>query len=99
VAKEEARGTIRGTKRRDILIQQQDEASASALINRQEFAQKRESFDILNQSILVIHEKQHANLIASQDRKVKSDKHLNELETQHLKDEVRVSLAKKFRIT
>jgi hypothetical protein len=68
------------------------------LISRQEFAQKRESFDILNQSILDIHEKQRRNLIASQERKLKSDKALNDLESQHLKDEVRVSMAKKFRI-
>jgi hypothetical protein len=68
------------------------------LISRQEFAQKRESFDILNQSILDIHAKQHINLIASHERKLQSDKSLNALESQHLKDEVRVSMAKKFRI-
>jgi hypothetical protein len=68
------------------------------LISRQEFAQKRESFDVLNQSILEIHLKQQGNILASQERKLKSDKALNELESQHLKDEVRVSMAKKFRI-
>lgn len=98
LAKKEARATIRGTKRRDILIQQQDHASASALINRQVFAQKREAFDMLYQNILEIHAKQIRNLTTSQERKLETDKTLNDLEFQHLKDEVRRSMAKTFRI-
>lgn len=97
LAKKQTRATVRGTKRRDILIQQQDEASATALRNREEFAQKRAAFDTLNINITEIHEKQRKNLINAQERKLKSDKSLNEYETRHLKPEIRSTIAKKFR--
>ncbi|KAI8910931.1 adenylate and guanylate cyclase catalytic domain-containing protein [Gorgonomyces haynaldii] len=98
LAKKQARATIRATKRRDLLIQRQDIAAAVAMRNRELFVGKRVAFDLLMAHIEDTHEKQRKNLIASQERRLKYDKMLNELENRHLKEEIRANIAKKFHV-
>jgi elongation factor P--beta-lysine ligase len=57
-AKKQVRATIRATKKRDTLIDQQEAAAASALCNREAFAQKRKAFDLLTNHMSEIHDKQ-----------------------------------------
>lgn len=58
----QARTTIRGTKRRDMLIQQQHASTAAASCNHVAFTQKRAEFDLLTMHMSEVHEKQRKNL-------------------------------------
>lgn len=98
LAKKQARLAIRGTKRRDTVIQRQNASAAAAARNRDTFAAKRSAFDLLISHIDILHEKQRKNLIRAQDRRLQYDKSLNELETKHLKEEIRNTIAKKFHV-
>lgn len=47
--------TMRGTKRRDMLIRQQDASAAAASRNRVAFGQKRADFDLLTMHMAQVH--------------------------------------------
>jgi hypothetical protein len=98
IAKKQARSTIRGTKRRDNLIQQQEYAAAQEARNREAFVSKRAIFDMLISHMEETHEKQHSSLVASQDRRLQYEKQLSDLECRHLKEEVRNTNSKKFHV-
>ncbi|KAJ3369356.1 hypothetical protein HDU91_007277 [Kappamyces sp. JEL0680] len=97
-AKKEARKTIRASKRRDQIIQQQ-QASADAVARiRDIISEKRAAFDATTQHMYSTHEKQRTNLLQSQDRRFANEKLLVDLETRHLKEEVRSTIMKKFQV-
>jgi hypothetical protein len=97
-AKLYSRQTIRSTKRRDKLIQQQEASAAAALRNKDLFNTKRNCFDLQIAHMTEIHQKQLKNLAASQERHLQYEKTLNDLENRHLKEEVRNTVTKKFHV-
>ena len=97
-AKREARKSIRGSKRRDQLIQQQKMSADAAARIRETISEKRAGFDALTQHMYEIHEKQRRNLAQAQERRSANEKLLVDLETRHLKEEVRGALLKKFQV-
>jgi hypothetical protein len=97
-AKREARLTIRASKKRDQIIQQQDQASVAAYRVRETISERRNAYDLSTQQMTEIHEKQRKNLVQAQDRRFQNEKLLVDLETRHLKEEVRSALMKKFQV-
>lgn len=97
-AKRDARKSIRSSKRRDQLIQQQKASADAAARIRETIGEKRSGFDALTQYMYDNHEKQRKNLVHSQERKDANEKLLVDLETRHLKEEVRGALMKKFQV-
>ena len=83
--KREARKSIRASKKRDQIIQQQERAAHAAARIRESITEKRIAFDALTQHLYTIHDKQRKNLIHSQERKFANEKLLVDLETRHLK--------------
>ncbi|KAL2916361.1 hypothetical protein HK105_204117 [Polyrhizophydium stewartii] len=97
-AKRLQRTAMRQTKRRDLLIQRQEAAVKAALAVKSSLKERREAFDSLIAHMEWTHEKERKQLIAAQERKMLYEKMLNELETKHLPEELRSTLAKKFHV-
>ncbi|KAJ3273908.1 hypothetical protein HDV01_003739 [Terramyces sp. JEL0728] len=104
-AKKEARKSIRASKRRDQVIQQQKNAAQAAARIREAINEKRLAFDALSSHMNEIHDKQRKNLIHGQERRFSSEKTLCVLETRHLKvnlgkhqEELRSTILKKFHV-
>ena len=57
-AKKEGRKSIRASKRRDIVIQQQKKSADAAARIRESISEKRAAFDALTQHMYTIHSKQ-----------------------------------------
>ena len=83
--KREARKSIRASKKRDQIIQQQEKAAHAAARIRETISEKRVAFDGLTQHLYAIHDKQRKNLIHAQERKFANEKLMVDLETRHLK--------------
>ncbi|KAJ3260004.1 hypothetical protein HK103_001514 [Boothiomyces macroporosus] len=97
-AKKEARKSIRASKKRDLVIQQQENAAQAAARIRETINEKRLAFDAMTIHMNEIHDKQRKNLIHGQERRAANEKILIDLETRHLKDEVRSTILKKFQV-
>jgi hypothetical protein len=97
-AKREARVSIRSSKKRDQIIQQQEKAANAAFRVRETISERRAAFDLVTQHMYEMHEKQRKNMIQSQERRFQNEKLLVDLETRHLKEEVRSALQKKFQV-
>ena len=65
---------IRGAKRRDIIIQQQEKAGNLMLKIRQSIAVKREIFEATVSNLQAVHEQQRSNLLNSQKRAFANEK-------------------------
>jgi hypothetical protein len=68
-----------------MIIQNQEKTSNSATRVRDAIAEKRFAFEELMEHLHSIHEKQTANLIASQERNYQSEKVLMGMETRAMK--------------
>jgi hypothetical protein len=90
--------TIRASKKRDQIIQQQEKASTTAHRVRETINERRAAFDTLTQHMYEIHDKQRKNMIQAQERRFQNEKLLIDLESRHLKEEVRSALQKKFQV-
>jgi hypothetical protein len=97
-AKREARFTIRSSKKRDQIIQQQEHAAQAAARVRESVNEKRAAFDALTQHMYDLHSKQNQSLVQAQDRRSVNEKLLVDLETRHLTEELRNTLQKKFQV-
>ncbi|KAJ3318935.1 hypothetical protein HDV06_006924 [Boothiomyces sp. JEL0866] len=98
VNKRETRKTIRGAKKRDLIIQQQEKSALSAARVKETIAEKRLAFDQLNAHMHEVHDIQRDNLIRSQDRRMAYEKYICDLETRSLKPEVRNTILKKLQV-
>ncbi|KAJ3403843.1 hypothetical protein HDV05_007573, partial [Chytridiales sp. JEL 0842] len=92
------RSMMRETKQRDQKIQQQDLTSKLSKESQIIMAHKRSTFAELVNHIENIHEKTRKQLVNSQERKNKTETILNELQTRHLKEEMRSTLNKKHQV-
>ncbi|KAI8891975.1 hypothetical protein BC833DRAFT_546081, partial [Globomyces pollinis-pini] len=97
-AKQEARKSIRASKKRDQIIQQQEKSAQAAARIRETISEKRTAFDALTNHMNEIHEKQRKNMMQAQERQYTTEKLLCDLETRHLKEEVRSTIMKKFQV-
>jgi hypothetical protein len=97
-AKREARASTRASKKRDFIIQQQEKGAISAFRVRDTISERRAAYDLLTQHMYEIHDKQRKNLVHAQERKFQNEKLLVDLETRHLKEEMRSTLMKKFQV-
>ncbi|KAJ3269689.1 Guanylate cyclase 2G [Terramyces sp. JEL0728] len=96
--KRETRKTIRGAKKRDLIIQQQEKSALAASRVKETIAEKRLAFDLLNAHMKEVHDTQRNTLISSQDRKQNYEKLICDLETSTLKPEVRNTIMKKLQV-
>ena len=92
------RNMMRQTKQRDRTIMLQEEASKAASRFKDLLNEKRKAFDLMIQHMESLHEKQRKQLSAAQEREISYEKMINDLQTRHLKEEVRASLNKKLQV-
>ena len=97
-AKASIRKMLKSTRRRDIIIFQQELASQHAAKIKETLSFKREAFDALQSHLEMVHEKQRKQLYAAQERKADYEKNIHELQTKHMKEEVRSAEFKKFQV-
>ncbi|KAJ3261494.1 hypothetical protein HK103_005329 [Boothiomyces macroporosus] len=98
INKRETRKTIRGAKKRDLIIQQQEKSALAAARVKETIAEKRLAFDQLNAHMHEVHDIQRDNLVRSQDRRMAYEKFICDLETRSLKPEVRSTILKKLQV-
>ncbi|KAJ3307416.1 hypothetical protein HDV03_000064 [Kappamyces sp. JEL0829] len=98
LAKRENRKAVRGSKNRDMVILKQKKAAESFNMVQQTATEKRLAFDALIAHTYEKHEKQRKDLMHSQERKYRNEKMFVELETRHLKPELRSTILKKFQV-
>lgn len=97
-AKRKARTTIRGTKRRDALIQQKESTAALARRDKDSQKSKRKAFDLMMTHMVEVHQRQIKDQIAAQERKMQYERKLNEMESRSLKEEARRTMIKKYHV-
>ena len=93
-AKQTLRNMARETKSRDLKILQQDVVAKIADEVKFSLTEKRAAFEEHVKHIERKHEKQRKQLIASQERKIANERTIADLETKHLKEEIRGAVLK-----
>ncbi|KAJ3411483.1 hypothetical protein HDV05_002136 [Chytridiales sp. JEL 0842] len=92
------RTMMRETKLRDQKIQQQDLTSKVVRETQMILNQKRSALSQLVSHIEDVHEKVRKQLVTSQERQNKTETILNELQSRHLKSEIRSTVVKKHQV-
>lgn len=88
--------TQKEAKSREVKIRQQEHAQRLDNQVKEVLSQHRECFDALVQHIEARHERQRAQLVASQDRKMRDQRALLEIETRSLEPGIREEILKDF---
>ncbi|KAJ1536386.1 hypothetical protein HK096_011083 [Nowakowskiella sp. JEL0078] len=95
-AKRAQKQLFRDIKKRDSTITEQEESASATEKIQEQLSDRSKQFEQQIAFVEAKHEKQRKQLIAAQERKLSAEKTLHDLETKHLKTELRSTLAKNF---
>ncbi|KAJ3128432.1 hypothetical protein HK098_004509 [Nowakowskiella sp. JEL0407] len=95
-AKRAQKQLFRDIKKRDSTITDQEEAAKAMEKIQEQLSDRSKMFEQQIAFVEAKHEKQRKQTLAAQERKLNAEKTLHDLETKHLKSELRSTLAKNF---
>jgi hypothetical protein len=89
---------MRKTKRRDLTIEEQEQASRATVRVKETLAFKRATFDATMEHTEQAHEKQRKQLTSAQERKMAYEKMVHEMQIRHMNEVLRSTESKKFQV-
>ncbi|KAJ3128417.1 hypothetical protein HK098_004493 [Nowakowskiella sp. JEL0407] len=95
-AKKAQKQMFRDIKKRDSTITEQEDSAKAMEKIQEQLSDRSKMFERQIAFVEAKHEKQRKQLLAAQERKLSAEKTLHDLETKHLKSELRSTLQKNF---